>query len=326
MDGTSLESPAAMQAHLASALAWCTVCTSLCGCGPDEHVETAPDRVTAVLPQAFPSLVDGFAVDSGAPAPDAGRDQQRPAPSSRPLKTAKLKVMTFNVRGHAQTPSTLSALASFIAAQDPDLVALEEVYRYVANNANQAAIVAAALWAMHGKKYTTFYLEQHSFVVAGIGVAVLSKHPITSTSAHGLPVVESEGRVVLRAAIDAPLRPVDLFVTHLTNKNEGVLTQAKDLVSWVSGFAGRPKLLAGDFNASPSSAVYSLLGGSFLDTWSDVHGPSGGFTISADKPTVRIDFIFADRASGTKALEARVVGDPKLSDHLSLISTVEIHE
>jgi endonuclease/exonuclease/phosphatase family metal-dependent hydrolase len=312
-----------MQAHLDAAVlvtAWCALCGGLGGCGLEDRIDAAPDRQAAVRLEALPSL------DSGPLAPDGSSDRQLPRPDSRPVRTAPLKLMTFNIRGSAQTPSTLEGLAGFIAAQDPDLVGLQEVYRYVVSNVNQAAIVAAALATLHGKKYTSFYLEQHSFVVAGIGVAVLSKYPITSTSAHSLPLVESEGRVVLRAAIDAPLRPVDLFVTHLTNQSQGVQAQASDLVSWVSSFAGRPKLLAGDFNASPSSGVYSLLCGAFVDTWSAVHGQPGGPTIPADKPALRIDYVLVDRASATRPLAVQVLGDPALSDHLSVISTVEVHD
>lgn len=325
--------------RLAAALT--VVSLALAACGED----AAPPIADAGLPDVADSpTADGLFVadqtapvsdstpppDSGAPPADAGpigKEASAPKPDSAPPKQkAKLKVMTYNIKGSAQNPSTLNNLATFIAQQDPDLVGMQEVYNYVAQGANQAAIVAAALSTLHGKKYTTYYLQQHSFVVAGIGVAVLSKYPIASTTAHNLPKVESENRVVLRAVISTPLRQVDFFVTHLTNQSAVVYTQAQDLASWVSGFSGKPKILVGDFNASPTSNVYSLLTKTMVDTWASVHGGSGGGTIPSDKPGARIDFIFVDNASNTKALSSQVAGNATLSDHLAVVSTVEIEK
>lgn len=279
----------------------------LVGCGGVEEDEVLDDADLAA-----------YADEGGEADPDAAMERETSA-------TARLVVMTQNIRGCDAGSKQLNALANLIYQQNPDVVGLQEVYWRGAPSLNQARDVVKILKA-RGRSYYYSYQAQQSWVVLGIGVAILSKYPISGIAARSLPKVEKENRVVLHATIKKPGRYVDFFVTHLTNNHAnsdaGILQQAQSLYSWMSTYSGKPKILVGDFNATPKSRAYSYVAGKLVDSWAALHGTGGGFTMSAAKPTVRFDYIMLDRPSKIRAISSVVRGSAAISDHLGVVSTI----
>ncbi len=257
----------------------------------------------------------------GVPEEEEPLLEERAEPRAPCAAGARLKVLTLNMRGHAAGPAELQRIAELLAAEDPDLVGLQEVYWYLHPSASQAHALAGLLLARTRRVYHVALQTQHSYGVAGIGVALLGKPTLGALQAHALPKLEKEGRVVLRASLGTS-PPVDAFVTHLTNDAAKAAVQAKDLVGWLAGFPARPRILVGDFNAGPSSTAHVTLASSLVDAWAATRGPSGGATIPAHKPGLRIDYIFV--GGGALPRSAATRGSAALSDHLAVTAEVEI--
>jgi endonuclease/exonuclease/phosphatase family metal-dependent hydrolase len=88
-------------------------------------------------------------------------------------------------------------------------------------------------------------------------------------------------------------------------------------------------LILGDFNARPGRATHSsLVGGGWRDAWEASRPGDAGYTAGKK----RIDYVFWDERAN--AGRVRVLtswrrgtgaeGDPKLSDHRAVLSTLEI--
>ena len=78
-----------------------------------------------------------------------------------------------------------------------------------------------------------------------------------------------------------------------------------------------PTLLVGDLNATPEKPEITTLTAVWRDTWTEV-GVVPGYTIEADNPTARIDFLLH---TGTLRPTAAKVISTNGSDHLPVTST-----
>ena len=85
-----------------------------------------------------------------------------------------------------------------------------------------------------------------------------------------------------------------------------------------AGVGGRPIILCGDFNDTPESRVCRRLNQTFDDSWA-LAGQGDGFTIPAEKPRKRIDYIWISK---DKSLEPLKVWVPQsdASDHRPVVS------
>lgn len=204
------------------------------------------------------------------------------------------------------------AIAATLADLAPDIVCLQEVW--ATREEHQADRLAAALggYDVHAVAGVDFDLSPET-----LGNAVLSRWPIRTRDARRLPAPAGldELRVVLRAEIDAPRGPIDVFVTHLNwrlDQSDVRQQQVRALCEFVAESAdGRtfPPLLCGDFNAEPLSDEIRMLTGLatvpvpelvFIDAWAA--GGDGGpghtwsngneFAALDCEPDRRIDYVF----------------------------------
>ena len=77
-------------------------------------------------------------------------------------------------------------------------------------------------------------------------------------------------------------------------------------------------IITGDFNASPSSNVISIMTSSCIDNWS-LHHNDEGFTFPADIPTRRIDYVFTTKQNlNLKSLGA-FIPNTLASDHRPVV-------
>jgi len=226
-----------------------------------------------------------------------------------PLIETRLRVLTWNLWWRfGPWEERQPAIEATIRALDPDVVALQEVWDD--GEVNQAAQLAAALGYHH------VYCSTRDTDGVRFGNAVLSRWPIAHHEWRSLPVVErdDEERTVLRADIEGPHGPLQVFCTHLNwrfDQSQVRQDQVRAIARFVKESPPRtyPPVLCGDFNAPPDSDEIRMLTGRaaapesqlvFYDAW-EVAGKGPGDTWSNDNPyaaldievTRRIDYVFA---------------------------------
>ncbi len=228
----------------------------------------------------------------------------------------------------ARQPAILSTLRRV----DADILCLQEVWETRADG-NQAARLADAL-GMHHVYASGLPLDSFE---ESLGNAVLSRWPITDTESRPLPAPPdlNELRVVLRAEIDGPRGPLEVFTTHLNWRMDQSHVR-QEQVRAVCAFVAetrkrreRPPIVCGDFNAEPESDEIRMMTGLttlavpklvFFDAWRSGGDGGPGWTWSRDNPfTVldpdpdrRIDYVFSgypdDEDGAGQVVQARVEG------------------
>jgi endonuclease/exonuclease/phosphatase family metal-dependent hydrolase len=153
----------------------------------------------------------------------------------------------------------------------------------------------------------------HSF-----GCAVFSRFPVVERSCVKLPRLGGEQRVAVVTRILGPSATEWSIVgTHLGLTPEDRSLQIGKLLEVLGGLPP-PVVLAGDLNAVPGSP--ELAG---LEKWGKMAGPAGMLTYPSDRPSRRIDYVFA--GPGCDIIGARTVSTPA-SDHLPLVAALSKQE
>lgn len=205
----------------------------------------------------------------------------------------RVRVMTWNLWWRfGDWEARQAAIAATLRRADPDIACLQEVWE-VKGGESQASILASELGGYHHAYAPAAEAAEDGGV--SLGNAVVSRWPITEAETRRLPTIEGheELRVVLRAAIDGPRGPLDVYVTHLNYRlDESAVRQlqVRALVEFVAEIEGRtfPAVICGDLNADPSCDEIRMLTGRtavpvprhvFFDAW-DAVGEGPGFTES----------------------------------------------
>ncbi|MGH9024540.1 MAG: endonuclease/exonuclease/phosphatase family protein [Acidimicrobiia bacterium] len=225
------------------------------------------------------------------------------------LIQTRLRVLTWNLwwrfgPWEARQPAILATLRRV----DADVVALQETWDDATSS--QVRDLAEAL-GYHHAFGTGFAGFPETF-----GNAVLSRWPIGNTETRPLEAVEGldELRVVLRAEIDGPRGPFDVYSTHTNWRlDQSHVRQRQvrgicELVKERQDELTLPPILCGDFNADPDADEIRLLTGKaaipvpklvFIDAW-QAAGDGPGFTWSNVNPFAaeglepdrRLDYVF----------------------------------
>ena len=229
---------------------------------------------------------------------------------------------------------------------DPDIICLQEVWHD--GTTSSAQVIAEALG------YEWRYAGHDKFdPEVRFGNAILSRWPITATDELPLPPGDDgdEHRNVLRADVDGPRGPLQVFCTHLnwqldhSHIRQEQVTALAEMVA-----AARPRtyvpIVCGDFNAEPHSDEIEMLTGQrqlavrgmlLVDVWNACHPGDLGFTWTNTNPYARsqlewdrrIDYIFAGwpKAAGAGVpVHCQLLGDTPTddgiwpSDHLGLLA------
>lgn len=168
-----------------------------------------------------------------------------------------VRVMTYNIH-HGRGLDhryDLARIAEVIRAQDPDIVALQEIeqFRIRTRRENQPAFLAKEL----GMHYTFARVrELHNedrHLHAAYGNAILSKHPIVAHEHFNISFVGArEPRGCLHATVEIEGRMLHVFCVHLGLRYRERHFQVERLLSEDivnnSRFGNGPKVLMGDFN------------------------------------------------------------------------------
>jgi endonuclease/exonuclease/phosphatase family metal-dependent hydrolase len=263
-----------------------------------------------------------------------------------------LKVVTLNLWGEQPPLERRMELAvEGLRSLAPDVIGLQEVRQIPGTLENQAEMLARAL----GMQW--HFAPATPWGGGDEGLAILSRLPIVDRGAHELPhAVPTERRLLLHAAVDTPAGRVEVFTTHLNyrltdgGKREDQVVAIDTIVGGVA--SELPKILCGDFNATPDSDEIRFLRGLhtaggrrtyWQDAWERRHGRADGFTWARANPYTyrlrwlerdrRIDYIFvgALKRDGRGAVrDCRIVFDHPASDgalpsdHFGLYAEVQL--
>ncbi|HXV01674.1 MAG TPA: endonuclease/exonuclease/phosphatase family protein [Caulobacteraceae bacterium] len=243
-----------------------------------------------------------------------------------------LRILTYNVHRCVGADRRLDVgrVAAVIAAEAPDIVALQEidVGRARTGRVDQAHDLARRL-GMVSRFHAAFAVEEEQY-----GDAILTAHPERLVKAAALPgyarIPRLEPRGALWVAIEAGPGPeAQVITTHLGLVPREQQIQAAALVGedWLGSAQRRdPLILLGDFNATQRTLVHRTL----AQRLDDAHAlrPAGqprAATFPAGLPMLRIDHIFVSKGVRVKSL--RVGASPlarAASDHLPLVMDFEL--
>ena len=275
-----------------------------------------PARAVATLItlSAVPVLV-GTAIAglAWAATAEAVRERQRSPEGSG-------VVMSWNVHFavNAEGGVDPEALADSIAAQNADVVLLQEVSRG---------------WTLAGGLDLATWLSNRlnmriAFAPAAdrqFGNALLSPGELRDVDVHRLPYGDGpQNRSAVSAVAyvgDSEIRVTSVHLQHSASNAATRLHQVESLLSRLTGTDGRraPGIIGGDFNAEPASAVMKTMTKARYLSAVDIAGDPAELTSPNPNPVRRIDWILG---RGVTFVGADVLDDP-MSDHRPLVAQVD---
>lgn len=240
----------------------------------------------------------------GGPAPAAGG--------------TTFRVMTYNIHhGEGLDGNVdLQRIAGLIKREQADIVALQEVDKGVARTARRD--LPAELAALTGM--TAVFSNNFHYQGGEYGNAILTRFPVrTWTNTHYAMIRPGEQRGLLQVVLTVLNRELVLLDTHIDFRPDDTerLKNIAELRDVIQRYHGLPIILCGDFNDTPGSRTCKEVAEQFIDTWT-VAGGENGFTIPADKPRKRIDYIWLSKASPITPVKIWVPRS-EASDHLPVV-------
>ena len=232
-----------------------------------------------------------------------------------------VRVMSYNLHQGFDMDGYLAIrnLADAIKAQEPDIVALQEVSRG---------------WVIDGAFDMLPWLSReldmpYVWAPAGDSVwgnAILSRYPISEGSVHHMPnnseiqMDRSYATAVIPMGDSAPLT---VMATHLHNPEDEGYLRAPQVMELIEAWDGRERtVLMGDLNARPSDPEMLLLEDTcMVDAFVASPEYDGrGYTSTPTDPHQRIDYIWT---SSDLAPTGFTVFGGAASDHLGVAVTLD---
>jgi endonuclease/exonuclease/phosphatase family metal-dependent hydrolase len=228
---------------------------------------------------------------------------------TQPRQTS-LRVLTYNVHHCQGTDGEFdyARIAGIINRLKPDIAALQEID--VGTNRVSGVDQAAKLAELTGLKYT--FGRAIDFDSGQYGLVILSRFPIRNVTNTPLKTQPgSEPRIALAAHIKLDSAPQEIiFVdTHLCHRNEQVRTmQTAQLNKFADSEGDFPVILAGDFNARPTSTPMNVL---LESNWLDAVAPQS-----------RIDYVLLRKDDPWEIVDVQIIDEPVASDHDPVLVTL----
>jgi endonuclease/exonuclease/phosphatase family metal-dependent hydrolase len=212
------------------------------------------------------------------------------SPESRTLRVVHWNVFydgkgTDGIRNRSRQVTVLAGL-------NADVITLNEV------TAN-----ATVDYAVQLERATGVHWNHHhgSKAIGGWGNAILTRHPLVSTSVYKVKIGAS--RNVTQATIDVNGSQVNVFATHLDccDRPGNRALQVKEILPFLERFAA-PRILTGDMNAGPNAAEIQPFSVNYDDAWqAAVDGrtarayPSNAVHRYTRTRRARLDYIYASK-------------------------------
>jgi endonuclease/exonuclease/phosphatase family metal-dependent hydrolase len=236
----------------------------------------------------------------------------------------EIRVVSYNIhhgRG-LDGKVDLKRIAEVIAAESPDIVALNEVDQ--GTRRTEGIDMPAELAALTNME--AVFIKNIDFEGGGYGNAVLTRLPIRRKENHKLPShYEGEQRGVLELELGAAdeEEPLIFLCTHLDYRPEDHerMASVKTIEDIAARHKGWPIILAGDLNARPDSAVL----GAFGKTWKRANAKPIP-TFPAANPQNQIDYVLVRPPARWETVEARVLEDAIASDHRGIVVVLRLKD
>ncbi len=262
-----------------------------------------------------------------------------------PLIRTRVRVASWNLWGRwGPWEARQEPIRRTLADIDADVVGLQEVW--AEDGRTQAAMLADA-FGFHSAYGSRLDLPDFH-----LGIGILSRWPIVGVEKRPLPAADEpdECRLVLRADIDGPRGPFQVFTTHLNwrfDHSHVRQEQVREIARFIAASPRRtyPPILCGDLNATPDADEIRMLTGRtrvpsrrlvFHDAWEVAGDGSPGFTWENSNPFAardlepdrRIDYVLAGwpKPGGAgQVVAARVAGRAPVggvhpSDHAAIVA------
>ena len=246
-----------------------------------------------------------------------------------------IKVMTYNTHhgGTATSPATTDSQLDTIAAQNPDVVVLQEAYSsqlaYYVNGLN--ARMNTTAWHGSANKTCKQGVEPTCTTYSSESVMILTRLETVAVTPRLIWAKDDYhvARATLRMAVElADGTQVNVFAAHLpalVAYASARVTWVNTFKTWAAGFDG-PKVVGGDFNERPTEPAVISMTQLYNDAWA-IGGSGSGYTHVKDGTTTlyrRIDYLFADKASGITLTSVKLAGHVTDSDHVAVVGTYAV--
>lgn len=243
-----------------------------------------------------------------------------------------MKILQWNVNWRSGPEQLLDDLERF----DADIMCLQEVTKDSEINPNVDIPTLIQKLGYNVAYQPTIKRSGDKHKIEGI--AVFSKYNILSSTAFWVNRGDSHGcdaenydRALLVVKIDSPIGYISVGSTHLSMTKDFAMTEHRkkeaDRLALFTDNVDAPFILAGDFNAAPTSYVLEKLERRLqhFDPPTDQSTfPTAPFRyhdsdFTAAPFTWRIDYILG---SNTLQLVETTIPPTKTSDHLPILSTI----
>lgn len=244
--------------------------------------------------------------------PSSGSEGASPPPGET------VRLMAYNIHHGEGTDGDLDLerIAEVINAQQPDLVALQEVDRGVRRTGREDQAVRLAQLTGLAPAFGAFM----DYDGGEYGMAILSRWPMLEVENIRLPDGD-EPRTALRVRVRSPRTGDELVFVgiHFYRTDDERMSQARRLVEALEA-EGAPVVLAGDFNSTPESPVLDLVG----RRWWALPKGEDHLTFPSTDPRTEIDFILLRPRERFHLSSHDVLDEPVASDHRPLVAEVVI--
>ena len=240
------------------------------------------------------------------------------------------RILTYNVHRCLGVDGRLDVgrIAATIAAEEPDIVALQEVDvgRARTGGVDQAHRIAERL-KMTSRFHAALRVEEELY-----GDAILTCLPERVIKTGPLPgykpIPQLEPRGALMVAIEvAEGVEIQVLNTHLglVPREQQIQAAAVAGEGWLGHEERRdPLILIGDFNAVARSVVYRTFAAKLTDATKSRRGPRIA-TFPAQAPLLRIDHVFVSKGVRVTGMHVPATPLAKVaSDHRPLVMDFEV--
>lgn len=275
-----------------------------------------------------------------------------PAKFSDKKKDSSLRIMTWNVQDFVdltQKSDISKKMLQLIAVQNPDILCLQELTNV--EGGKRKISIRQKLDSMGYKNYFLSNDEVYSnkaFAQIIRGCAIFSKLPFTDSSRVFITKREADEHLI-SVNLDFNHKPLRIYTAHLASfslfkdtanlidediyeitykRKRAIQYKLRDVekihskeVSIIRNEISKtnaPLVYCGDMNTVPASYTYHSLKDNLQDAFLE-KGSGIGATFYKIVPTLRIDYIFADKQ--LKIEQCKVV-QKKLSDHYPVVTDI----
>ena len=257
-----------------------------------------------------------------------------PPPPPPPTTGSVLRVLQYNIAKNGWGTDGRydpNRIVNVVAAVNPDIISFNELERWnsYSQGADGVELYKSLLEQRTGVRWYVWHAQAYGvWDDKGLINAVFSKIPFSATyrTIYSAGKLKSVGGVT----ITFNGRPINFMTTHFDPYSDSYrLTQARDLVSYMRGFAEN-RIVAGDFNDQHYDPPITTMTAAYYDAWAEAK--TAGIAYSPpDNPegntrNSRIDYIFYSRGEQhltlrkVQVVETRDANGVMPSDHRPVVA------